>query len=87
MEIWKYPNPLLFNIFFSCTSVEYKRYTFTTFSIRNIHHHNLVQILMPTFKTMVFEADSLVGRFRVLKPANEENNNTVDISHFTVKLV
>jgi len=50
-------------------------------------YHNLLQILMPTFRSMVFEADSLVGRFQVFKPANQENNNTVDISHFTVLLV
>jgi hypothetical protein len=44
-------------------------------------------MLMPPFRTMVFQADSLVGRFQVFKPANQENNNNVDISHFTLLLV
>jgi len=50
-------------------------------------NHYLLQILMPAFRTTVFQADSLVGRFQVFKPANQENNDTVDISHFTVLLV
>lgn len=50
-------------------------------------YHNLLQIVMPTFRTLAFEADSLVGRFQVFIPANQENNNSVYISHFTVLLI
>jgi hypothetical protein len=39
---------------------------------------------MPTFRIPVFRDVSLVGRFEVLKPADERNNNAVETSNFVV---
>jgi hypothetical protein len=50
-------------------------------------YHYLLQILMPTYRTMVFQAVSLVGGFQVFEPANQGSNNSVDISYCTVLLV
>jgi hypothetical protein len=39
---------------------------------------------MPTFRIVVFRDVSLVGRFEVLKPANQRNNSAVETSSFAV---
>jgi hypothetical protein len=39
---------------------------------------------MPAFRILVFRDVSLVGRFEDFKPANQRNNNAVEISDFAV---
>jgi hypothetical protein len=39
---------------------------------------------MPTFRILVFRDVSLVGRFEVIEPANQRNNNAVETSNLAV---
>ena len=42
------------------------------------------QIQMPTFRVLVFQNVSLVGRFEVYIPVDQQNNKTMETSYFTV---
>jgi hypothetical protein len=39
---------------------------------------------MPTVRILVFQDNSVVGRFDDFKPANQQNNNAVETSNFAV---
>jgi hypothetical protein len=41
---------------------------------------------MPTFRILVFHDDSMVGKYEVLKPANQQINNTMETSNIAVDI-
>jgi len=41
---------------------------------------------MPTFRILVFQDVSLVGRFELLKPASQQNNSSMETSNFAVAI-
>jgi uncharacterized membrane protein len=41
---------------------------------------------MPTFRILVFQDVSLVGRLEVLKPANQQNSSCMETSNFAVAI-
>jgi hypothetical protein len=41
---------------------------------------------MPTFRILVFQDVSLIGRFEVLKPANQQNISSMKTSSFAVAI-
>jgi len=47
-------------------------------------YHWLLQILIPAFRILVFQDALLAGRFKVFRPANQQNSNAVESSNFTV---
>jgi hypothetical protein len=55
------------------------------------HYHNTKHLCitlgtakMPAFRILVLWDVSLVGRLEDFKPANQQNNNAVETSHFAV---
>jgi hypothetical protein len=67
---------VLFKIFSRVPPVQYKTYAY----------HYVVQVLMPTFRILVFQDVSLVGRLEVLKPANQQNSSHMETSNFAVAI-
>jgi len=41
---------------------------------------------MPTFRVLVFQDVSLVGRLEVLKPANQQKSSSMETSNFAVAI-
>jgi hypothetical protein len=39
---------------------------------------------MPTFRILDFPDVPLVGRFEIIKPANQRNSNAVEASNFAI---
>jgi len=52
-----------------------------------MYAYNYVQqVLMATFRILVFQDVSLPGTFEVLKPANQQNSSSMETSNFAVAI-
>jgi len=67
---------------------QYETCTRTAVTIKNMYTYNWVlQILMPTFRILVFMDVSLFRRFEVFRHANRRNDSAVETSNYAAGTV